>query len=445
MRKGLVVSIIIVIVAYLGSLFYYQDKFGPGSEIGGVGVSGLGYDEALNKIKDNLTQDTLIVKEGKEVLYEVKLVDLGNFNYERVVEEKWGKRNQWILSRVVDKQSDYEFIPVNGITGDEFLKRIGVDNSKRKESKDAYIDDSFKIVKEFQGTQIDSEVLYQLFSQNREVINLSDAYLSPDVKTDNSKLVKAKEKIDRVINQKLTLNVKGNSYNIPSELIYKGLIYNNEENKLSFDSSVLNDWLDNINNEIMPYGKTFEFDSTLSGKVTVPPGTLGWAIDIEQTLSVLKNAILSEEQSVDAILIDDNYDLSRESGSYIEVDLTHQKMFVYINGNLQLETDIVSGMAITSPPTPTVPGAYQVWNMESPSVLRGTNQQLGNDYAQPVNYWIPFDYTGQGIHDANWQPVFGGDVYLYGGSQGCINTPPNIMPMVYDLVEIGFPVMIFGE
>ena len=125
------------------------------------------------------------------------------------------------------------------------------------------------------------------------------------------------------------------------------------------------------------------------------------------------------------------------------MDLTYQKMYYYENGQLLLETDIVSGMADADPPTPTIPGAYSIWDKEKDATLVGVNQQRGTDYEQPVSYWLPFDDTGQGIHDANWQGSFGGDVYNYAGSQGCINTPPHVMEQLFNMVSVGTPVIIF--
>ena len=114
-------------------------------------------------------------------------------------------------------------------------------------------------------------------------------------------------------------------------------------------------------------------------------------------------------------------------------------MYVYIDGVAVISTPIVTGQIGTN----TVPGAYAIWNMESPSELTGFNPRTGVDYVQPVSYWLAFDYTGQGIHDANWQPTFGGDAYLTNGSLGCINTPPDIMAQVYENVYIGIPIILF--
>lgn len=48
-----------------------------------------------------------------------------------------------------------------------------------------------------------------------------------------------------------------------------------------------------------------------------------------------------------------------------------------------------------------------------------------------------------GIHDADWRREFGGEIYRTNGSHGCINTPPEVMSELYELVEIGTPVVTF--
>ncbi|MFS6998622.1 L,D-transpeptidase family protein [Carnobacterium maltaromaticum] len=61
-----------------------------------------------------------------------------------------------------------------------------------------------------------------------------------------------------------------------------------------------------------------------------------------------------------------------------------------------------------------------MWNREPNAILRGV------DYETPVKYWMPIDWDGVGIHDSNWQPAYGGNLYLTVGSHGCINTPPGV-------------------
>lgn len=59
-----------------------------------------------------------------------------------------------------------------------------------------------------------------------------------------------------------------------------------------------------------------------------------------------------------------------------------------------------------------------------------------------MNFWMPVN-GGIGIHDAKWRKDFGGDIYKTDGSHGCINTPFDAMSKLYEMVEIGTPVVMF--
>ena len=66
----------------------------------------------------------------------------------------------------------------------------------------------------------------------------------------------------------------------------------------------------------------------------------------------------------------------------------------------------------------------------------------GDNYAAFVNYWMPVN-GGIGIHDATWRKKFGGEIYKTDGSHGCINVPKDKMIEIYDLVDVGTPVVMF--
>ena len=123
-------------------------------------------------------------------------------------------------------------------------------------------------------------------------------------------------------------------------------------------------------------------------------------------------------------------------GSYIEVSLERQYLWLYKNGSLVTETDIISGLPTEDRATYT--GAYSIAYKASPFTL--TSDIYG--YNTEVTYWMPFVY-GQGLHDADWQPVFGGEVYKTNGSHGCINLPPYQAEIIYNAIEGGYPIIIY--
>lgn len=55
---------------------------------------------------------------------------------------------------------------------------------------------------------------------------------------------------------------------------------------------------------------------------------------------------------------------------------------------------------------------------------------------------MPFN-GGIGFHDANWQPYFGGDRFMEGGSHGCINMPPDKAAELYNIIDYNVPIVCF--
>jgi lipoprotein-anchoring transpeptidase ErfK/SrfK len=121
-------------------------------------------------------------------------------------------------------------------------------------------------------------------------------------------------------------------------------------------------------------------------------------------------------------------------GTYIEVDMTMQKLYGYKDGEKVIETDIVTGNMRRNWDTPA--GVNYVYAKQKKRILRGAN------YATPVDYWMPV-VGNIGLHDANWRSEFGGEIYQTDGSHGCVNIPPEVMPIIYETYEVGTPVIMF--
>ena len=109
-------------------------------------------------------------------------------------------------------------------------------------------------------------------------------------------------------------------------------------------------------------------------------------------------------------------------------------MWFYKNGQLIVDTDVVTGNMSRGYGTPAIVAAvkYKARN----AVLRGA------DYETPVKYWMPF-YGNYGIHDAGWRGKFGGAIYQTNGSHGCVNTPPANMKILFEQAEKGTPVVLY--
>ena len=117
-------------------------------------------------------------------------------------------------------------------------------------------------------------------------------------------------------------------------------------------------------------------------------------------------------------------------GSYVEINLTEQRLWVYENYECKLYTPIVTGSLVEEWNTPN--GIYKVYQRIYPT-------RPGRVF----RYWMPF-LGAYGLHDANWRSEFRSDEYLYEGSHGCVNIPPDNFLLVYEHVSVGTPVVIYG-
>lgn len=124
--------------------------------------------------------------------------------------------------------------------------------------------------------------------------------------------------------------------------------------------------------------------------------------------------------------------------SCVEVSIPEQMMYCYLNNTLVLASPCVTGLPTSGRATAT--GRFSIYYKERDRYLQGYNSD-GSKYKAWVNYWMPF-YKGQGLHDASWRGSFGGNIYTYSGSHGCVNLPPDVAARLYEISWVGMPVFI---
>ena len=122
--------------------------------------------------------------------------------------------------------------------------------------------------------------------------------------------------------------------------------------------------------------------------------------------------------------------------TYVEISLARQHMWFYKDGQLLVDTDVVTGNHNQGLDTHT--GVYGIMYKERNATL------VGENYSSPVKYWMPF-YANTGIHDASWRTVFGGTEYINNGSHGCVNTPEANAEKIFNNIEKGVPVVVYDN
>lgn len=212
-----------------------------------------------------------------------------------------------------------------------------------------------------------------------------------------------------------------------------------ERGSVALDEERVGHWVEKLAAAYDTCDTLREFTSTRGDVVSVKYATYGTRLDQEAEKEYLLEILEREGEEAQVHVpayLKKGYvrGLDDIGSTYIEVDMTQQHMYYYVDGELVLDTDVVTGNTGKRMGTPE--GINFVYNKQRNRVLRGA------DYETPVKYWMPVK-GAVGIHDASWRRKFGGEIYKKNGSHGCINTPSDIMAELYDMVEIGTPVIMF--
>jgi len=216
-----------------------------------------------------------------------------------------------------------------------------------------------------------------------------------------------------------------------------GEIALDENGKLILEKEGINRFIEQLAAEYDTYGSVRTFHSTRGDVVEIKGGTYGNKINKESEILYLTDAFLNKISEIHIPVYEKEAYVRGKNDigdTYIEIDMTCQKMYYYEKGELKLETDVVTGSVEEGHKTPE--GVNFVYYKSRNTTLRG------KDYESFVKYWMAVK-GGIGIHDASWRRKFGGEIYLKNGSHGCINTPGDVMKELYNTVEKGTPVVMF--
>lgn len=457
MKKSTKTSIFILIfilLAFIATYFvgqsYFSDHFYLNTSVGTVDVSSMTVEEAQSVLEDNLLQSELLFTENNE---ELGRIPLGNFstvsNVDDIINDSFQdqQKNNWLTSIAGSTQlnsSLNENLEIDSQKLQEGLEGIGIDNSQREASKNADMHyqegEGYVVVEEVQGTQIDVDKIKELIQQDT-TIELSQAYTKADILSDDEGLSESINQANQILQTKITLTMEDNEVTIPEKEISQW-IQLNDLNSITLNQDEIYDYLGELNLEYATYAKDRTLQSTYSGEVTVPQKILGWYINREAETEQITNELKAgQDVTRDPIIEGNNYGIGLDFGpDYVEVDISQQKLMIYLDNEKVFETDVITGR----PGSETPVGASYVWYKDTHQTLMGFNVHTGENYETPVNYWVAVtDDNLIGLHDASWQYDFGGDSYLSHGSLGCINIDPSVMSQVYNSVYEGMPVAVF--
>lgn len=321
-------------------------------------------------------------------------------------------------------------------------------------------DSGFVIIPETPGTALNRDALVsaveQALSGGRETLDLEqaqDVYAQPAVKQDNADLQAQLAQLNQITGASITYRLPGEEVTLDGSTT-SGWLTQNADGTWTRDDAVWNQHVSDFVSQLAADHDTINRDRTFPatgiGNITVKgTGYYGYEIDepaetAQLTQELDSGTVTTREPcrvQTEYAARDDNSGIGQ---NYVEVDLSRQHLWVYRDGAVAFETDVVSGTMNESYYTPE--GVYKILDKKQNATLLGDAIPGKKDYytyTQPVSYWMPFTYTGIGLHDASWRGAFGGDIYVSDGSHGCVNLPAAAAAQIFNLVEIQEPVVCY--
>lgn len=210
------------------------------------------------------------------------------------------------------------------------------------------------------------------------------------------------------------------------------------DKKLKIDSDVFDKLVDKVVESYDTVG-TKRSLHTPAGDFEVEGGTYGWKINREKEKEFIKKSIEQREviegRTPEFMQKAFGKDYANDVGErYVVVSIEQQHVWYISKGKIIKDSDCVTG-GLGKHDTPT--GVYAV--ME---VLPKGKTLKGEGYSTPVNKWIRLTNSGIGLHDASWRRSFGGEIYKWNGSHGCINLPLEFADYLCKKLKTGMPVVV---
>lgn len=312
-------------------------------------------------------------------------------------------------------------------------------------------DTEFVVIPEVIGTQIDMEIFNAAVAEAingfRDTVTLSETgcYLKPRFLKDSQEVVAAKDAMNSYLGANITYDFHPYTEVVDASVISQWVKVDAEMN-VTFDQEAVRAYVASLAEKYNTIEKVREFTTANGNVVSVNPGTYGWEIDqdteYENLTANIKNAetVTREPAYFSTAAVHETMDMGN---TYAEVDLSAQHMWLFQDGQLVLDSDVVTGNPnIWNRETPS--GVYSILEMERNKTLVGEKDpKTGKpEYETPVSFWMRVTWSGIGFHDATWQPYFGGDLYLSNGSHGCINMPYDKAEALFNTMAMGTPVVI---
>lgn len=454
---SLLVSFALLLLVYLGFVIYFSNHFFFNTKINGIDASKMNIEETEQLLANEINNYSITLN-GRNNLTDSISANEINLTYtsNSILTRHLAEQNPFLWFVSVFHPLDLELNDCSGYDEDLFEKRISSLIFFQKENKIApenakiqYLDkQGYCIVNEQQGSTVLKKQLREklataiLQGETEFSLEREDCYKKPTITSDSQKLLQLFDKVNKYSQAKITYKFNKKKEVVDHSVIRKWLKINNKKLTVKFKKDAVRSYVDYIGSTYNTYGKTRTFKASTGNKVSVSGGDYGWLLNREQETRdliklVKKGKTVTRKPAYTQKAV--SHGAKDWGKTYVEINLTTQHLWFYKNGKLVIQSDFVSGNESKGYHTPQ--GTYFVLFKERDAILGARSNA---SYRTPVSFWMPFN-GGIGMHDATWRSKFGGTIYKYNGSHGCINLPYNIAQTIFNNISAGDPVICYFD
>ena len=453
---GLLITILFTCTCfYVLVSLYYNEGFAYGTRICGIYCTGLDAETVNAKLKALDTKDTLTIETDFAGNEYISLSDIDyEEDYLNKLQEILDSQNPWgwplelfksIVNKNISPDISYDSAKLESKLSElKLLNNYGPDSELRTEI--LYSEDKGYYLVNENNPYITTDELLNLADTSLKddcvaVIKYSDLNeRTPDAGQEET--LRLFGELEAFLSTKITYDLGDEQVPIDGAVLSLFIkrdgddFVRNEDGSFYIDKESVDSYVESLCSKYYTYGQPRTYVTYAGTEKNISLSIYGTEINVNKEKEYLYNAIVtgvSEVRVPEYIHKPFHRGLNDIGDTFVEVNLTKQKLYYVQNGELIMDTDIVSGRP-TGYATPEVVG--YLYKKAEDVYLRGEG------YVSFVNYWMPF-YKADGMHDASWQKKYGGDRYLRYGSHGCINMQKEDAKKLYENIEVGTPVIVY--
>ena len=456
----------ILLVLYVGVSIYFSSHFLPNTIVNGDDVSGMAHADLAARITNTgMAYQTQVTGDGINLQLAGQEIGV-NYDGASYAQEAAKQYSGWTWPVAIFQSRDLKV--EQGVMVDEGLLLKAVDPVIAKVNESAtpptnagiqYDASAGKYVetKDSLGTQVNRDAAVATIRNGvkalHEQITLGDNELAqPTLRAGDAALKAGMERANEIITKSIPLRIAGTDAMVIDGKLLSQWLSVNEKGEVAVKMDEVSAWTQGeLSSKFDTLGTKRTYTRPDGKVIEVEGGDLeysyGWNVDGETLAQAIVNNIQSNNfQPIDVPMLQEaakwNPGGQEWPNRYVDVDITEQTVRMYDeNSNLIVETLCVSGDPARDGGTHR--GVFYIYNKASPMDLVGADENGDGqpDYIVPVTFWMPFD-GGEGLHDVSTRSAWGGDVYTYSGSHGCVNLPYSAAGELWDNTEVGTVVVV---